>query len=148
MKTLIVASLTGLALLACGPAGQPAAHASPTPNTAALVRHLMECIHTHGAPDFPDPVIDDKGVPSWPTVTELPPQSVIDACQSIYNQLPRPDGTHILTPAELHLAQQFAQCMREQGYTDWPDPNPDGSYPLPADITDEGKSPHFIAAWQ
>jgi hypothetical protein len=134
--------------MGCGPAAQTASHPSPTPNVAAIVRQLMDCIHTHGAPDFPDPTLDDKGMPTWPDGTAPPPQSVIDACQSIYNQLPQPDRGHILTPAELHLAQQFAQCMREQGYPDWPDPNKDGSYPLPADITAEGKSPHLLAAWQ
>jgi hypothetical protein len=148
MKTLLLATLAGLVLMGCGPAAQTASHPSPTPNVAAIVRQLMDCIHTHGAPDFPDPTLDNKGMPTWPDGTAPPPQSVIDACQSIYNQLPQPDRGHILTPAELHLAQQFAQCMREQGYPDWPDPNKDGSYPLPADITAEGKSPHLLAAWQ
>jgi len=148
MKTLFLATLAGLVLVACGPSPQAAAHASPTPNVTALIRELMTCIHTHGAPDFPDPTIDDRGLPTWPEGTQRPPQSVIDACQSIYNQLPNPDRTHTLSAAELHLAQQFAQCMRQQGFADWPDPNPDGSYPLPSDIQAEGKSPHLLAAWQ
>ena len=148
VKTLFVASLTGLFLVGCGSASQSVSHASPTPNVAAIVRQLMDCIHTHGAPDYPDPTLDDRGLPRWPDGTAAPPQSVIDACQSIFDRLPQPDRGHILTPAELHLAQQFAQCMREHGYPDWPDPNPDGSYPLPTHITAEGKSPHLLAAWQ
>jgi hypothetical protein len=108
----------------------------------------MTCIHTHGAPDYPSPTLDDRGRPSWPEGTPLPPQSAIDACQSIYDRLENPDRGHVLTPAELHLAQQFAQCMRQQGYADWPDPNPDGSYPMPPDILAEGKSPHLISASQ
>src|SRR5262245_16806588 len=133
MKTLTLAAVMGLALLACGPVGQ-AAHPSPSPNVAALIQHLMDCIHTHGAPDFPNPTVDDQGRVSWPEGTQRPPQQVIDACQSIYEQLPNSDRGHILTPAELHLAQQFAQCMRDQGYPDWPDPNNDGTYPLPDNI--------------
>jgi hypothetical protein len=147
MKNLIASTVIGLALVACGPASH-AAQPSPTPNVAAIVRELMDCIHTHGAPDFPDPAINDQGKPEWPEGTQRPPQSVIDACQSIYDRLPNSEQTHELTPDELHLAQQFAQCMRDQGYPDWPDPNKDGTYPLPDDITAEGKSPHLLSAWQ
>ena len=147
MKTLLTATLIGLALVACGPGGQ-AAQPSPTPNTATIVRELMDCIHTHGAPDYPDPTVDDNGHPGWPPGTALPPQSAIDACQPIYDRLTQPDRGHILSPAELHLAQQFAACMRAQGYPDWPDPNADGSYPLPDNITAEGKSAHWISAMQ
>lgn len=146
MKTLILATIAGLALVACGTSPQAAAHASPTPNTATLIRQLMDCIHTHGAPDFPNPTLDDRGRPSWPEGTQPPPQSVIDACGAIYDRLQNPERGHPLTPDELHVAQQFAQCMRQHGYADWPDPNPDGSYPLPSDITSEGKTPRLRAA--
>ena len=147
MKRLLLATFAGLFLVGCSASPQAAAHTSPTPNVTTLIRELMTCIHTHGAPDFPEPTLNDRGIPRWPDGTQPPPQSAIDACQSIYNQLPTGDRVpHVLTQAELHLAQQFAQCMRQHGYADWPDPNPDGSYPLPNDITSEGKSPHLISA--
>jgi hypothetical protein len=34
------------------------------------------------------------------------------------------------TAAELRQAVLFSQCMRQHGVADWPDPRPDGTYPL------------------
>ena len=148
MRALIVLAGAWLALLACAPPGQAAApHPSPSPDVTATVRQLMYCGHAHGAPDFPDPTLDDRGVPRWPDGTPLPPQEAIDACGTIYARLPNPDRSGPLTTQELRLARQFAACMRQHGLGDWPDPNADGSYPLPADLQAEGKSPRLRAAW-
>ncbi|MDQ6773677.1 MAG: hypothetical protein M3024_11930 [Candidatus Dormibacteraeota bacterium] len=137
------------ALAACalpGHAARPAA--SPTPDVAAIVQRLMACIHTHGAPDFPDPTLDPNGNPQWPQGTTKPPDSAIHACQAIYNELPGQAADRPPTAADLALARQFAQCMRQNGFPDWPDPNADGTYTLPQDITREGKSPRLLDAWR
>ena len=47
------------------------------------------------------------------------------------------------TAAELRRAVRFSQCMRERGVPDWPDPHPDGTYPLDARLRRAGKGGIF-----
>ena len=52
------------------------------------------------------------------------------------------------SPEEMRDLLHYAQCMRQHGYPDWPDPQADGTFQLPASVKAEGKSPRRIAAGQ
>ncbi len=115
------------ALVACG---QPAPAQSETP--AQILHELVVCARAHGDPTLPDPTIDSQGHPTFPPGTEKPSDATMAACQSIYNRLPaswRGDG-----PPDIPMEIKFAQCMRQHGLTDWPDPQADGSFRLPPDL--------------
>jgi len=141
--TLIAATTVGL-LSACG--GQPALAQAETP--AQIWHELVACARSHGMPDMPDPTIDSHGQAHFPPGLPQPPQSVQQACQSIYNRLPA--SVHNGPTPNIALATRFAQCMRAQGLSDFPDPNPDGSYALPPDLITNKTGPvwhRFKTAW-
>src|SRR5947209_12876779 len=121
------------ALVACG---QPSASQAETP--AQIWRELAACVRAHGDPSFPDPSVDGQGQPHFPAGVEKPPAATIAACQSIYDRLPAPVRNGGAPDSQMEI--KFAQCMRAHGLTDWPDPQADGSYRLPADLQSETKS--------
>jgi hypothetical protein len=132
---------------ACSLPGQAAAPTpTPRPDTASLVRQLLQCVRSHGDPAFPDPDIGQDGIPRWPADTHPPSQQAQQACGSIYDRLPKPAATHPPTAADLAQERQFAQCMRQNGLANWPDPNADGSFSLPPEY--QQKTPRLVDAWR
>lgn len=133
IPALALGMVTIGALVACG---QPAPVQSETP--AQIVHELVVCARTHGDPTLPDPTIDSNGHVTFPPGTEEPSAATKAACQSIYNRLPasmRGGGA-----PDIQMEIKFAQCMRQHGLTDWPDPQADGSYRLPPDLQTTFKS--------
>jgi hypothetical protein len=135
--------VTAALLAACG--GRPAGAPQSSPSVARLNRaaqvwtQLTECMRTHGYPNWPDAVIDDSGRGSYPEVVGLDEKAAIDAlqatCGHILDQLPPEAQPHQqqVTAAQMATLLQFARCMREHGEADWPDPRPDGGFPLSVD---------------
>ena len=120
-------------LAACGQQAQ-----APSDSPTQVWHELVACARAHGDPNLPDPTIDSQGQAHWPAGTAQPSTSTIAACQSIYNRLPasvRSGG-----PVDIQMAIKFSECMRSHGLTDWPDPQPDGSYRLPADLQIDAKT--------
>jgi hypothetical protein len=134
VPALVVTLVSAFVISACGQSPGGGSH-----ETAAQIWHeLVQCARTHGDPTFPDPTIDSQGRATFPPGTQAPPQATIQACQSIYNRLPASARGDV--PVDIQMEIKFAQCMRQHGLTDWPDPNPDGSYPLPPDLITDSKS--------
>jgi hypothetical protein len=129
---MIPALLACGALAACSSGSQHSATAtaaagSPDSQTAAIVR----CYRTHGDPSFPDPVYDpsdgrwhfDRGNPA------SAPLSTQRACRYLF-----PSGAAATPPvpqAQFQQLVRLAQCIRQHGVPNWPDPNPEGQFPLP-----------------
>lgn len=79
---------------------------------------FAECIRAHDVPDFPDP--DAKGEFTFGVnVSEAVWTKAVDACRDL-----QPPGTFDVTrnPEEQSAALRFAECMRESGVEDFPDP--------------------------
>ena len=133
------------AIAACGQAQQQAQAETP----AQVWHELVQCARTHGDPTFPDPQsIDSQGQAKFPPNTSPPPQLTQQACQSIYNRLPA--AARGSAPPDIQMEIRFAQCMRDHGLTDWPDPNANGDYPLPPDLITGKTGPvwdRIAAAW-
>ncbi|MFB9629043.1 hypothetical protein [Nonomuraea helvata] len=140
-------AILGLGLAACG--GDPqAATRAPSPsvdeNTAKLVKYA-QCMRQNGVPEFPDPVNGklelkyggDKAL----DINTPQFKSAQEACKSL-----APAGTQS-GPADGQQVQQmlkFANCMRENGVKNFPDPK-DGN--LMIDGVDPN-TPQFKAAMQ
>ena len=63
-----------------------------------------------------------------------------DACASLKRSLGGQGNTRkAASAADMSKLRQFAQCMRQHGLSDWPDPNEDGSFSPPSRITQGGK---------
>jgi hypothetical protein len=142
--------LGGLMLAACGAStsgdhsgsGASAGSSSDAQSFTAIV----QCFRSHGAADFPDPVYD-PGDGRWHFATS--PANVAAAtraaCQYLFPaSTPSPD----LPQAAFQQLVTFAQCMRQQGVFDWPDPAPDGTFRLDARLWGLGKHGGIYQATQ
>jgi hypothetical protein len=123
---------------------------------------VAECVRANGVPDFPDPLVD-KGRLKLPDNAEKDLESrysqvVLDqamqACQPIVDRLPEAaiksdsqDETGDDPPIDVETMKKLAQCLRDNGLPEWPDPRPDGTFPIVGTpLEAEGKSERLLAA--
>jgi hypothetical protein len=136
------------------PASGPASSATAIGSAAvsagddawAIYREYAACVRQHGLPSFPDPIPGANGGPREPVDAPLIPDSIISACSSIGERLPPEAGPTPAPPDVFAGWLAFAACMRSHGLPDWPDPEADGSFGLPASIMSLGKGPVAAAA--
>jgi hypothetical protein len=79
---------------------------------------FAECIREHGVPHFPDP--DAKGEFNFGVdVSPAVWKKAVDACKDL-----QPPGTlsSKRTPKQQSASLEFAQCIRDNGVKDFPDP--------------------------
>jgi hypothetical protein len=94
------------------------------------------CVRAHGAPDFPDPVVDNQGrgtIPSSLNALQVKSESsrAQSACGPILYRLPPvAQQRSSVMPSVLRQLTTFARCVRQHGIPGFPDPRPDGSFPL------------------
>ena len=123
MKRLIALAFVALIAAGCGskePARtSAAATASPRKATARdKAVKFSECIRAHGVTDFPDP--DAKGEYQYGvSVSPAVWKRATTACKDL-----QPPGSlsSKRTPKQQSTALKFAQCMRDRGVKDFPDP--------------------------
>jgi hypothetical protein len=115
---------------------------------AAVLGEFVRCARANGMPNLPDLRLDSNGQVSIPPGTPEPPKSVERACRSILERLPASArGDQGRPPADIQALVGYARCMREHGMADFPDPQADGRFPLPASLRG-GKTPQFLRANQ
>jgi hypothetical protein len=165
---MLSAILAVVALSACDPLGggtaTPITTAMSDAEILAIGREAVQCFRDNGVPTIPDPILENGRI-TFPDgveeqIEEQYSEQLLDqaqqACQSIIDRLPqaavggepeaeerRPPG-----PEDIEAMRRFAECMRDNGAPDWPDPLPDGSWP-PEDnpLVTEGKSPRITAGF-
>ena len=129
-----VRTLAALAMLALLSAGcSNAAAETGSGNTNATNREqaakFAECMRANGVREFPDP--DASGTL---TIDAIANRSSIDTSSAAFKQAIaackdlQPAGFigHKRTAQEQENALKFAQCIRDNGVKDFPDPAPDG----------------------
>jgi hypothetical protein len=90
-------------------------------------RKFAQCIRDNGVPDFPDP--DAQGNFRGPAHEQQDNpkfRAALEACRDL-----APGGEHEQnrgSPAFVEQARKFAQCIRDNGVPDFPDPGPDGTF--------------------
>lgn len=143
-----LAASMGLALASCSGAGHPNGDPSPGSIRAQALpvwRDFTACVRSHGVANVPDPQVDDHGRATWPGLSQaqidVAKQQVGGACDAILQNLPAAaqPGDRI-SDQELATLRRFAQCMRDHGLPDFPDPNSDGIFTMPARINAGGKA--------
>jgi hypothetical protein len=127
-------------------AGQQEAPANPA--EAALI--YAQCIRANGYPEWPDPDAEgrimlrrDQGM----SFNDPRMRAAQEACQAL--RPPGMGGGVASDPAErMEALLAFAECMRENGVPDWPDPNPDsgGMVVMGAESGIDPSAPGFQAA--
>jgi hypothetical protein len=116
-RSLIPATAAALLLLcACG-GSSPAQAASPSPaaDVARTWHQVAQCIRDHGQPNFPEPIVDSAGHASLPPGTQQPPDSVLQACQSIINRLPPQFRPHGGSAQQMDQLAKLVQCLNQHG---------------------------------
>jgi len=158
-RALALAALVAVpALAACTKGGHPSASASPSAMSDAQIlaigKELAQCIREHGVPGLPDPTVDNGRLILPDGVTENIPkdqaEAALAACRDIMNRLPPSalgdsgDDQQNQTPLsaeDLAKARRWAQCVRDHGLTDFPDPDQYGVIDLTGtSLATEGKS--------
>jgi hypothetical protein len=150
-----VLSLGMAGTAACASGSPPAANTGQSQTQQAtfqVMQRYSACAREHGATEMPDPVIAADGSVDWPNAPGLShlPQPVRDACDAILNDLPA--SARIGQPSarpDVPLLRRFAQCMRTQPQmSDWPDPDANGTFHLPADLGGKNgpRQPAFLSA--
>jgi hypothetical protein len=99
------------------------------PKAAAV--QFAECMRKNGSPNFPDPIRDENGDWSFPPSVGKPVAP--PACESAFQKMRTVNQRHAeaSSNADPQKLRAFAKCMRQQGLADWPDPTPEGAFPLP-----------------
>jgi hypothetical protein len=127
-----LAALAMVALIGAGCSDAPDENGSAGNTKAANQEQAVkfaECMRDNGVSEFPDPdasgglTIDgivngsslDPSTPAW--------KEAIAACKDL--QPPGFMGTEA-SPEEQEVRLEFAQCMRDNGVEDFPDPAPNG----------------------
>jgi hypothetical protein len=103
---------------------------------AAQTAKYASCMRENGV-DMPDPEVDENGGVKFggPAAGGQPvDREKVQAAQEKCKQyLPNGGEPPKLTTEELDQMRKFSQCMRENGYPDFPDPQPDGGIRIEAD---------------
>jgi hypothetical protein len=129
-RTLPLAALAMVALMIAGCSNAPAAQTSG--NTAANYETAMkfaQCMRDNGVSQFPDPdasgalTIDQVANGSSVDTNSATFQQALTACRDL-----EPAGFtgQKRSAQQQEAALKFAQCIRDNGVIDFPDPAPDG----------------------
>jgi hypothetical protein len=88
-----------------------------TPREKAV--KFSECMRANGVSDFPDPNASGEFPSYGISVSKAAWMRAVAACKAL-----QPPGTLSakMTPTQLSAAIKFAQCVRENGVPDFPDP--------------------------
>ena len=144
-RTLLASGvILAAALAGCSAAGggtnSVSVTSSSTPDDETMA--IVNCYRSHGDPSFPDPVYD-PGDGRWHFAVSpgSAPASTQQACQHLF---PSSNASPPVPQAQFQQLVRLAECIRQHGVPNWPDPDPDGSFPLPPSINP--KSPAGQAA--
>jgi hypothetical protein len=121
-------ALCALVLGACA-MGRGTAGGSGASDPSRVLHEFVECLRTHGLPDFPTGTVDANGAVHWPPSAPDVPDSAISACGAIWRRLPpQPASSPPVPNAVFQRLLGFARCMRSNGFPQWPDPTSDGVF--------------------
>jgi hypothetical protein len=176
MRTLVrsVAALALVVLVAAGSgcgigrdSPAPASTAMSDADILAIGKRIGQCLRDNGIPDFPDPIVDSGRIKLPDGVEERIEaqysQTVLEqamaACQSLFDELPESamrgedeqggDADRVPRPEDIEALRKFAQCIRDSGEPNWPDPKPDGTFPvIGTPLHGEAKSPRMVELYK
>jgi hypothetical protein len=131
-----VIGVAAVLFLLAGCSEDPSATPTATPSAGktdqkSAYLQFAQCMRQNGQPNFPDPIKDDNGDWGFPASVGKPVAPA--ACEAAYRQMRSVNESIAEQGSRVDMTKlrDFAKCMREHGLSDWPDPTPDGLFPLP-----------------
>lgn len=138
----------GTTSTASGSGSKTATSGSVAAQALAVGREYARCARSNGVPGFPDPQVDQYGTVSFPGANKVDIGKVEGPCGAILNRLP-PAQIPTRTPAQMRSLQSFSTCMRSHpAAKTFPDPNPDGVFPIRGTIYDRNTGGYPSVAQQ
>lgn len=135
MLRVLAAAAAPLLLVACGGSpSRPAGQAAQRALVASTWHRYVQCVRDHGVAGMPDPSVDDRGRVTFPPDAPRVPDDVVQQCSPILDALPPQPAARV----EVATRIEFAQCMRQQGIGDFPDPDSQGRFHLPPSMDQGG----------
>jgi len=127
LAALLLAAM--LVLVGCSAGSGPGiatagggAQTGPSVDPREQGRLLAACLRENGvdAQDPPDGTGPKVGLPS--TIDKSKLAAAMERCR---RYAPDAGLGKRIDPADIEMLRQHARCLREQGFPDWPDPDPD-----------------------
>jgi hypothetical protein len=100
-------------------AGSAGTGGNKNPTAREKAVKFAECMRENGYPDFPDPKASGEFPTFGISVSPAVWTAALRACKDL--QPPGSFSAH-LSPKQLSAGRKFAQCIREHGVKDFPDP--------------------------
>ncbi|MEV4415050.1 hypothetical protein [Catellatospora sp. NPDC049609] len=147
LGALLAAALAGCAQGAEEPqvatvAGASGAPGASTPPAQTSEREqalrFSQCIRDNGVPDFPDPQFHEGGGVNLSAPQGTGKEKLEAAMRTCRRYAPGGGEKQKLDPARVEQLRRLAQCMRDNGVRNFPDPTDEG---IQADGNQPGMSP-------
>lgn len=107
----------------CGDDKPSASPSADSANSSAL--KYSQCMRDQGLSWFPDPGEDGGLQVSVPEGTD---QATVDKAEEACKQYdPSQDGSGQFSPEDVNKVRQMAQCVRDKGFPNYPDPDSNGA---------------------
>lgn len=131
-----------------GPGSSPTATARAGGQSEQdLALRFGQCMRDNGVPDFPDPRFNEGGGMSIDAPEGSDPQKVDAAMQKCKQYMPNGGEPPKLDPQMVEQNRKLAQCMRDHGVKNFPDPGPDGGIQMNGNLPGmDPDDPTFKAA--
>jgi hypothetical protein len=121
------------------------ASASKAPDADMPFQH-SKCMRENGLPDFPDPKPNDGGGFSLSLPEGTDRAKVEEAEKKCKQFMPNGGQPQKASPEMIENARKMAQCMRENGFPDFPDPDENGGISIQGGPGLDPKDPKFEEA--
>jgi len=125
-----------LVLAACGSSGTPP---TATSDDHALGIKFATCMRDHGVPSFPDP--QDPAAVQIPVALAKNPSPAFTSAMRACKYLLPADTAPVASASQKAAAVKLAQCMREHGVPNYPDPTYQDGHLVPPSIADPAINP-------
>jgi len=138
VATVVTAMVTGCSATHATGNGSASAASAHGGSSRGEVESIVACYRAHGDPGFADPVYDpsDGGWHFGESPSDAP-LSTRQACQHLF---PSVNPSPPVSRAQFQALVRLAQCIRQHGLPNWPDPNPQGEFPLPPSLIDKSQA--------
>lgn len=124
-------------LAACGSSSKPP---TATGNDHALGVEFANCMRDHAVPNFPDPETS-AGIQIPLSLAKNPSPAFNAAMQACKYLIPSDTAPPVASASQKAAAVRLAQCMREHGVPNYPDPTYQDGHVVPPAIANPAINP-------